>query len=148
VEYQVGNRGIILDKCKPNESIYIFACKDSVIQVQGKVNAIAFDKCTKSALVFTDVVAACEVVNCTSVEVQCMGSAPTIAIDNTNGCQLYLGKNSLDAAITTAKSSAVNVLVPGPTVDSDPVEHALPEQFLNSFKDGHFTTTPVSHSGG
>lgn len=36
MEYQVGNRGIILDKCKPNESIYIFACKDSVIQVQGK----------------------------------------------------------------------------------------------------------------
>jgi adenylyl cyclase-associated protein len=55
VEYQVGNRSIILDNCKPNESIYIFACKDSVIQVQGKVNAIAFDKCTKSALVFTGI---------------------------------------------------------------------------------------------
>lgn len=148
VEYQVGNRNIILDSCKPNESIYIFGCKDSVIQVQGKVNAIAFDKCIKSALVFTDVVAACEIVNCTSVEVQCMGTAPTISIDNTNGCQLYLGLKSLDAAITTAKSSAVNVLVPGATEDSDPVEHALPEQFLNSFKDGQFTTTPVSHSGG
>lgn len=148
VEYQVGNKGIILDSCKPNESIYIFGCKDSIIQVQGKVNAIAFDKCTKSALVFTDVVAACEIVNCTSVEVQCMGTAPTIAVDNTNGCQLYLGRSSLDAAITTAKSSAINVLVPGPTDDSDPVEHALPEQFLNSFKDGQFTTTPVSHSGG
>lgn len=28
------------------------------------------------------------------------------------------------------------------------VEHALPEQFLNSFRDGQFTTTPVSHSRG
>ena len=28
------------------------------------------------------------------------------------------------------------------------VEHALPQQFVHSFKDGRFETTPVSHSGG
>lgn len=64
---------------------------------------------------------------------QCLGnqgSAPTIAVDNTNGCQLYLGKSSLDAAITTAKSSAVNVLVPGPADDSDPVSLLLPVSAL------------------
>jgi hypothetical protein len=27
-------------------------------------------------------------------------------------------------------------------------EHALPQQFIHVFKDGHFETTPVSHSGG
>lgn len=37
-------------------------------------------------------------------------------MDNTSGCQLYLGKDSLGASITTAKSSEINVLVPG----SDP----------------------------
>lgn len=49
------------------------------------------------------------------------GVAPTIAVDNTNGCQLYLSKESLAASITTAKSSEINVLVPGATDDSDPV---------------------------
>ena len=43
MEYQVGNRGIVLDACKPNESIYIFGCKDSVIQVQGMLWSIFVD---------------------------------------------------------------------------------------------------------
>lgn len=49
----------------------------------------------------------------------CQGSAPTISIDNTGGCQLYLSKDSLEASITTAKSSEVNVLVPGAGQDDD-----------------------------
>ncbi|KAL8512475.1 hypothetical protein ACS0TY_018811 [Phlomoides rotata] len=41
------------------------------------------------------------------------GSAPTISVDNTAGCQLYLSKDALEASISTAKSSEINVLVPG-----------------------------------
>ncbi|RWW45897.1 hypothetical protein BHE74_00048224, partial [Ensete ventricosum] len=88
-----------------------------------------------------DVVAACEIVNCNGVEVQCQvlilakpvaimvitsiisiyvqGSAPTISVDNTSGCQLYLSKDSLGASITTAKSSEINVMVPGAGPESD-----------------------------
>lgn len=47
------------------------------------------------------------------------GSAPTISVDNTAGCQLYLSKESLGASITTAKSSEINVLVPGAAPDGD-----------------------------
>ena len=47
------------------------------------------------------------------------GSAPTISVDNTGGCQLYLSKDSLGASITTAKSSDINVLVPGAGQDDD-----------------------------
>ncbi|CAM6099043.1 unnamed protein product [Calypogeia fissa] len=148
VENQVGNRNLVIDDTNARQSVYIFGCKDSVIQVKGKVNNITVDKCTKTAVVFSDVVAAFEVVNCTSVEVQSQGTAPTIAIDNTNGCQLYLSKDSLSSSITTAKSSEVNVAVPGVTPEDDLVEHALPEHFLNVFHDGQFVTTPVSHSGG
>ncbi|RRT44214.1 hypothetical protein B296_00031081, partial [Ensete ventricosum] len=104
----------------------------------------------------SDVVAACEIVNCNGVEVQCQisaallfvailvlkkvlilakpvaimvitsiisiyvqGSAPTISVDNTSGCQLYLSKDSLGASITTAKSSEINVMVPGAGPESD-----------------------------
>lgn len=62
--------------------------------------------------------AACELVNCNSTEVQCQGVAPTISIDNTEGCQLYLSKDSLETSITTAKSE-VNVLVPASEADGD-----------------------------
>ncbi|KAL3682851.1 hypothetical protein R1sor_000873 [Riccia sorocarpa] len=148
VENHEGNREIIIDDTNSKQSVYVYGCKNSVIQVKGKVNNITIDKSVKTALVFSDVVAACEIVNCTSVEVQCQGTAPTIAIDNTNGCQLYLSATSVNAAISTAKSSEVNVLVPGKTPNSDLVEHALPEQFVHEFKDAKFVTTPVSHSGG
>ncbi|KAJ3672854.1 hypothetical protein LUZ60_006228 [Juncus effusus] len=148
VENQVGKKSLAIDDCDSKQSVYIYGCKDSVIQIKGKVNNITLDKCTKTGVVFTDVVAACEVVNCSSVEVQCQGSAPTISIDNTSGCQLYLSKDSLGASVTTAKSSEINVLAPGSGPDSDLVEHPLPQQYIHSFKDGHFTTLPVAHSAG
>ncbi|XP_020276905.1 cyclase-associated protein 1-like [Asparagus officinalis] len=148
VENQIGKKNLIIDECDSRQSVYVFGCKDSVLQIKGKVNNITLDKCTKMGLVFLDVVAACEIVNCNGVEVQCQGSAPTISIDNTAGCQLYLSKDSLQASITTAKSSEINVLVPGAEADSDWAEHALPQQFVHAFKDGIFVTSPVSHSGG
>lgn len=40
-------------------------------------------------------------------------------MDNTTGCQLYLNKDSLETAITTAKSSEINVMVPGASPDGD-----------------------------
>ncbi|CAK9142975.1 unnamed protein product [Ilex paraguariensis] len=148
VENQIGRKNLVIDDCDAKQTVYIFGCKDSVLQIQGKVNNITIDKCTKMGVVFTDVVAACEIVNCNGVEVQCQGSAPTISVDNTAGCQVYLSKDSLEASITTAKSSEINILVPGAEPDGDWGEHALPQQFVHVYKDGQFVTTPVSHSGG
>ncbi|KAK6159463.1 hypothetical protein DH2020_006777 [Rehmannia glutinosa] len=111
-----------------------------------KVNNITVDKCTKMGWYSRlDVVAACEIVNCSGVEVQWL--APTVSVDNTAGCQLYLSKDALEASITTAKSSEINVLVPGSEPDGDWIEQALPQQYVHVFKDGQFVTTPVSHSG-
>ncbi|KAM7250780.1 hypothetical protein ACFE04_022663 [Oxalis oulophora] len=148
VENQIARKNLVIDDCDAKQSVYIYGCKDSVLQIQGKVNNITVDKCNKMGVVFKDVVAAFEIVNCNGVEVQCQGSAPTISVDNTSGCQLYLSKDSLQTSITTAKSSEINVMVPGAEADSDWGEHALPQQFIHVFKDGHFETTPLSHSGG
>ncbi|KAL6647370.1 hypothetical protein ACP70R_014807 [Stipagrostis hirtigluma subsp. patula] len=147
VEHHIGNKNLVIEDCDTKQSVYVYACKDSVLQVKGKVNNITIDKCTKTGLLFKGVVAACEVVNCNSVEVQCEGSVPTISIDNTSGCQLYLSKESLEASITTAKSSEINALVPDAKSDGDWVEHPLPQQYIHAFEDGQFKTSPVSHSG-
>ncbi|KAK9053364.1 hypothetical protein SSX86_029997 [Deinandra increscens subsp. villosa] len=148
VEYQIGVKNLSIDGCDPKQTVYIFGCKDSVLQIKGKVNNITVDKCTKMGVLFTDVVAAFEIVNCSSIEVQCQGAAPTISVDNTAGCQLYLSKDSLESSITTSKASEVNVMVPSEDPDADLVEHALPHQYIHTYQDSHFLTTPVSHSGG
>lgn len=41
-----------------------------------------------------------------------MGKVPTISINKTDGCQVYLSKSSLECEIVSAKSSEMNVLVP------------------------------------
>jgi adenylyl cyclase-associated protein len=55
-----------------------------------------------------------------------------ISIDNTSGCQLYLSKESLEASITTAKSSEINALIPNANGDGDWVSNFL------IFTFGHF----------
>ncbi|GJN03660.1 hypothetical protein PR202_ga21130 [Eleusine coracana subsp. coracana] len=147
VEHHVGNKCLVIEDCDTKQSVYVYGCKDSVLQVKGKVNNITIDKCSKTGLLFKGVVAACEIVNCNSVEIQCEGSVPTISIDNTSGCQLYLSNEYLEASITTAKSSEINALIPDAKSDGDWVEHSLPQQYIHEFKDGQFTTSSVSHSG-
>ncbi|KAL4280235.1 hypothetical protein GQ457_03G002770 [Hibiscus cannabinus] len=147
VENQIGVKNLVIDDCDAKQSVYVFGCKDSVLQIHGKVNNITLDKCSKMGVVFKDVVAAFEMVNCNVVEAQCQGIAPTISVDNTSGAQLYLSKDSLQASITTAKSIDINVLVPGADSNSDWVEHPLPQQYIHVYKNGQFETSPVSHSG-
>lgn len=43
---------------------------------------------------------------------QVMGKVPTISINKTDGCHVYLSKDSLSCEIVSAKSSEMNVLVP------------------------------------
>lgn len=41
-----------------------------------------------------------------------MGKVPTISINKTDGCHVYLSKESLRCEIVSAKSSEMNILVP------------------------------------
>ena len=58
------------------------------MQVKGKVNSIMLDACKKVGIVFESVVAAFEAVNCNGLQIQCLGSCPTLNIDKTDGVQV------------------------------------------------------------
>jgi len=96
----------------PNQSVYAFRVEGSTIKVNGKCNNIILDTCKKTAVVLDSAVSSVEFINCQSVQMQVMGSVPTISIDKTDGCQMYLSKDSLHAEIISAKSSEMNVLIP------------------------------------
>ena len=57
---------------------------------------------------------------------QVLGSVPTISVDKTDGCQMFLSPDSLAVDIITAKSSEMNVMIPN---GEEFVEQPLPEQF-------------------
>jgi len=146
IEYQVDNKTLVIADTEPRHTVYIYRCKNSVIQIKGKVNAVTVDECSGTGIVFENVVASFEVVNCNSVEVQVVGRVPSIAIDKTSGCQVFLSKDSLETEIVTSKSSEMNVSFPNSTApDQDLVEYAIPEQYKSSVKKGKLVTEIVQH---
>lgn len=111
---------------------------------KGKVNSITIDSCRRVDLVFDDVLAMVEFINSTSVQMQVIGKCPTVSIDKTDGCQVYLSRDSIGAEIVTSKSSAMNILIPNEN-DDEYTEHPVPEQYktvLNP-KNRKFITTPT-----
>ncbi|ESO82922.1 hypothetical protein LOTGIDRAFT_109031, partial [Lottia gigantea] len=139
VEYQVDNKGIVIDQTQMKQTVYIFKCVNSTIQVKGKVNSIIMDSCKKCGVVFDDILSSMEFVNCQSVQGQVVGKVNTVSVDKTDGCMIYLSKDSMGAEIVTAKSSEMNILIP--TDDGDMKEFPLPEQFKTTWNGKTFQTT-------
>jgi len=90
VEHQENNKELVIESEGVSQVVYVYKCTGSTIQVKGKVNAITLDGCKKTAIVFETCVAAFELINCQSVQVQTTGKVPTVSIDKTDGCQVFL----------------------------------------------------------
>ena len=61
--------------------------------------------------------------------------------------QIYLSGASMETSITTAKSSALNVLFPD-SDGGDMKEQYIPEQFVSRLVNGALRIEPVAHGGG
>ena len=70
--------------------------------------------------------------------VQVLGKVPTVSVDKTDGCQMFLNKESVEAEIVTAKSSEMNVLIPN---GEDFIEMPIPEQFKTLIKGRKLVTS-------
>ncbi|XP_054266209.1 adenylyl cyclase-associated protein 1-like isoform X1 [Macrosteles quadrilineatus] len=145
VEHQRGNKNLVVDGAEMNNVVYMYGCLDSTLTVKGKINSIFLDSCRKSAVVFDSLVSSVEFVNCQSVQMQVLGKVPTISIDKTDGCQMYLSPDSLDVEIVSSKSSEMNVLVP--KGNGDFAEFPIPEQFKTTVGKSGLNTVVVESKG-
>ncbi|PWA30144.1 hypothetical protein CCH79_00020144 [Gambusia affinis] len=137
VENQEGAQGLVISDTELKQVVYAFKCNQSTLQVKGKINSITIgkssepDSCKKMGLVFDDVVGIVEVINCRDVKVQVMGKVPTISINKTDGCHVYLSKDSVSCEVISAKSSEMNILVPDKdgefvsNLQPVPVQHSI-----------------------
>lgn len=145
VEYQKNNTNLVVDGAEMNNVVYIFKCVNSTITVKNKINSIVMDSCKKSYVVFESLVSSAEFINCQSVQMQVLGKVPTITIDKTDGCQMYLSKDSLTTEIVTSKSSELNVMVP--KADGDYSEYPIPEQLKTKIVPNGLDTIVIEASG-
>lgn len=88
IEHQKNNKSLVIDDCNIKQTVYIYKCENTTIQINGKVNGITLDGCKKTAVVFENCVASFEMVNCQSCQVQVTGAVPTVAIEKTDGAQV------------------------------------------------------------
>jgi adenylyl cyclase-associated protein len=128
------------------QTIYVYKCSNCTLTVQGKVNSIVLDQCTKVGIQFTSVISLVEFINCRGMKAQVMDYVPTIQIEKTDGCHVYLSKTSLETEFITSKSSEMTVNVP--FGDGEYKEHPLPEQFKTRLQAGKQLITVPNESAG
>ena len=128
------------------QTVYIYKCSNSTITVQGKVNSIVLDQCTKVGIEFTSVVSLIEFINCRGIKAQVIENVPTVQIEKTDGCHIYLSKSSLNTEFITSKSSEMTINVP--YGDGEYKEHPIPEQFKTSLQNGKNLVTKPNESSG
>lgn len=144
VENQENASNLVIQDTELKQVVYVYKCAHSTLNIKGKINSITVDNCKKMGLVFDDVVGIVEIINSRDVKIQVLGKVPTISINKTDGCHIYLSKDSLSCEIVSAKSSEMNVLVPK---DDDFVEHPIPEQFKTVWNGKKLETTITEISG-
>jgi len=147
VEYQTGKKDLVIKDADMKQTVYMYRCVDCVLTVKGKINAITLDGCKKTAVVFDEAISSVEFVNCQSVQAQILVKVPTISIDKTDGCMVYLSKDSLASQVVTAKSSEMNILVPDPKNPGDFKEFPIPEQFRTHWDGKKFVTETTESVG-
>eukprot|EP00455_Lapot_gusevi_P026826 TRINITY_DN282_c0_g1_i7.p1 TRINITY_DN282_c0_g1~~TRINITY_DN282_c0_g1_i7.p1 ORF type:complete len:349 (+),score=167.73 TRINITY_DN282_c0_g1_i7:487-1533(+) len=143
--YTGGQVEIDAETLNVKQNIYIYKCKNTTVIVPSKCKAITVDACDKTNVIFPSVVSTLEVVNSKNIGVQVNEIAPSISIEKTSSCQLYLSRSAVEARpdIVTSNITALNVIVPGATEADDPIELAIPEQYTSRFTSNTSMSTEV-----
>uniref|UniRef100_A0A5S6R691 Adenylyl cyclase-associated protein n=1 Tax=Trichuris muris TaxID=70415 RepID=A0A5S6R691_TRIMR len=140
VEHQVDTTPtIVIEDMK--QVVYMYKCTNCTLQIKGKLNGITMDACTRSRVVFDDLVSSVEVINCEKVQLQTFGALPTITIQKTDGCLLYLSRKALDCEIVSSRSSEMNVLIPNEEGEFE--EYSVPEQFKTFWNGKQLQSKPT-----
>ncbi|KAG5843095.1 hypothetical protein ANANG_G00184850 [Anguilla anguilla] len=144
VEYQNQAPDLLISDTELRQVAYVFSCANSTLQIKGKVNSIILDNCKKMGVVFDSVVGIVEIINCKDIKLQVMGTVPTISINKTDGCHVYLSQDALNCEIISAKSSEMNILLPQ---GDDYREFPVPEQFKTVWDGSRLVSEPTEIAG-
>ena len=116
--------------------------------IKGKANAVTVENTSRLSLVVDTLISSVDAIKSRNLAVQVLGSVPTIMLDQIDGAQIYLSKESISSRLFTSNSSGVNLnTISG--LEEDYKEAPLPSQICSYFdKDkGHLVSEIVEHSG-
>ncbi|KAI1336287.1 adenylate cyclase associated N terminal-domain-containing protein [Xylariaceae sp. FL0016] len=131
-----------------SHSVLISKCSQTTIILKGKGNAVTIENTQRLSLVIDSLVSTVDVVKSSNFALQVMGQLPTILLDQLDGAQLYLSKESSSTRVFTSKSSGINVNVIAGE-DEDYKELPLPYQICSYYdqEKGEMVNEIVDHAG-
>ena len=103
---------------------------------------------SRLSLVVDTLVSTVDVVKAPNFALQVMGTIPTVMLDQVDGGQIYLSKESITTQIFTSKSAGINLnVISGP--DDDYKEVPLPSQICSYYDEakGELVNEIVAHAG-
>jgi len=126
----------------------ISKCSKCTIVIRGKANAITVDNTNRLSLLVETLISSVDVVKSQNFAVQVTGTVPTILLDQIDGAQVYLSKESSATRLFTSNATGINLVVmAGP--DDDSKEMPLPYQICSYYDEqkGDVVSEIVAHSG-
>ncbi|KAI0523683.1 adenylate cyclase associated N terminal-domain-containing protein [Xylaria bambusicola] len=131
-----------------SQSVLISKCNHTTIILKGKANAVTIENTQRLSLVVDNLVSTVDVVKSSNFALQVLGQLPTIMLDQLDGAQIYLSKDSVSTRIFSSKSSSINVNVLSGD-EGDYVEIPLPYQICSQYdaEKGEMVNEIVEHAG-
>lgn len=118
------------------------------IIIRGKANAVNIENSNRLSLIVDSLVSTVDVVKSQNFALQVLGSIPTVMMDQIDGAQIYLSKESTSTQIFSSKSSNINLnIISGE--DEDYKEVPLPYQMCSYYDQAKndLVNEIVSHAG-
>ena len=131
-----------------SHSILISRCNNTTIIVKGKANAVTIENTQRVSLVVDSLVSTVDVVKSSNFALQVLGSLPTVLLDQLDGAQVYLSKESVNTRVFSSKSAGINLnVIAGP--DDDYREIPVPYQICSHYDEtkGELVNEIVDHAG-
>lgn len=133
-----------------SHSVLISKCANTTVILKGKANAVTVENTSRLSLVVESLVSTVDVVKSANFALQVMDgeTIPTVMLDQVDGAQVYLSKESAATRVFSSKSASINLnVIAGP--DEDYKEIPLPSQICSWFDEakGDVVNEIVSHAG-
>ena len=128
----------------------ISKCNEATIILKGKANAVTIENTSRVSLVVESLVSSVDVVKSNNFALQVLGTIPTVLLDQVDGAQVYLSKESAATRLYSSKAASINLnVLAGSGEDEDYKELPLPSQICSWWdpEKGEAVNEIVSHAG-
>lgn len=130
------------------QSVLITKCNKTTIVLKGKANAVSIDNSPRTQILVDNLVSSIDVIKSPNFAAQVTGTLPTIMLDQVDGAQVYLSRETVERTeVFTSKCSSVNIVLPPEGEEQDSSEVPVPEQIKTYVKNGKLVNEIVEHAG-